>query len=233
MLQFGDARLFQARRASAERFGNAQLCRQFQHRLGPVAAEEMQPQPLGLECLHRRQSIGAHRVGKDEKAQQFCAFREAHRRGIRRNIRKINTHKRGVSEHECAAFDDARHTPARVSAKVLNGRQNQALGGVANALGEGMLRIPLQGRGQAQHIGPVIRKDAGLPQDRLAEGERAGLVEGDIRDGTQPLEGCGISHQQAVSGCGAQRRGQRYGRGESQRTGTGDDQHRDRGSPGQ
>ena len=68
---------------------------------------------------------------------------------------------------------------------------------------------------------------------RVAHGQRAGLVDHQRVDLLQPLQRLGVADQDAGGGAAADADHDRHRRGQAQRAGAGDDQHRDGGQQGE
>ena len=90
---------------------------------------------------------------------------------------------------------------------------------------EGMLAAALHRRGEAQDLGARARGRQDLGHARLAFRQRAGLVEGHDAGAVRGLERLRVLDQDAVARRDPGTDHDRRGRGEPERTGTGDHEH--------
>ena len=136
-----------------------------------------------------------------------------------------------ASQQQGAAFHHALHAASRQSLGVLHIRHGHLLRPrlLHDGVRQRVVAVLLQGGRQTQHIGGQYARGGLVRHQRgLAFGEGSGLVERYGCDGMRHLQRLGVLDQNAVARGHARARHDGRGRGQPQRTGAGNDQHRHR-----
>jgi hypothetical protein len=140
-------------------------------------------------------------------------------------------HQRRAAQHDPAPFHDAHDAAPSRRAEVgrLRERHVPGLGRPQDRVGQRMFAAALQAGGQPQQrrlVQTADRLDRG--HARPALGQRAGLVDHQGVDTSQPLERLGVTEQHAGVRAAANADHDRHRGRQPQGAGAGDDQHRDR-----
>ena len=205
----------------------------------PQAPVVQRPDRLGRRRLDR--------IGDGDDAGQPFVDGNEHRRlafglqrlGFGRQGRGVDAeigHHGGVAERDLPARHRAGNALAgdRLEAAGLTDRQAAFAGAADDGLGQRMLRAFFQAGGERQQF--VLRKAFGsddIGQPRPAFGQGAGLVDDQRIDRSEAFERGGFLDQHAGMRPAPGGGHDRHRRRQAERTGTGDDQHRDRRDDGE
>ncbi len=176
----------------------------------------MQIQPLGVQLPDKAHRGGADRICQTEDADEVLVLLQAHQGAFSVGPREVHAEEAGIAQAVGATPQGARDSAPRVGPEAFHRFHLLPLRGLTEALGQWVLGIPLQGSGQAHQVvlGPPA-EGVHFLQGRPPLGEGAGLVEGQVREVRQTLEGIGFPDQQSVPGGGAQGRGHGHGCGQA------------------
>ena len=213
--------------------------------LSPVSSTGRRPRPR-----RRRDRLGARRadgVGDDQQRPHLAVPGHGDRRAARRpararapprrrssRARPRSASRAGRPTTTRVAVDDALDAEALAVGEALGRRQRAELGAGrrGDRAGDRVLGAVLQRAREAQGLRRGRRRrPATTSTSAIAPvGDGAGLVEHDGVDAARRLEHLGAADEDPELGAAAGADQQRRRRGEAERAGAGDDQHRDRGA---
>jgi hypothetical protein len=206
----------------------------------------MTVRPAPAKGTDGRKACRLDRVGDRNQSGELTIHRQIHGRLA------VPTQRLGPFVAGCRRYTDGIH---HRSIAECNGttfhRRHDALAGYRFEVGGGptcgltlfgtgddglcqrMFGTPFQRGGQGQHVVFLeARHGDDIGQLRPAFGQRAGFVDHQRIDARHALQRLGILDQDAGLGAATRRRHDRHGRCQTQRAGTGDDQHRNRRDDG-
>ena len=221
--------------------GNAELARDGFGGCAVVAGEHDDSDSRIAQGADRRCGRRLDRVGDCQHASRLAVNRDEDRsrpfraqilRRLfeRRDVDRANLHHQQVADVYRPPVDDPGDALARRRIEVLHRRKRElSLGrGLDDRGGEWMLAALFEACGEPQKIVLANAAEGAQRHDfGLAFRQRARLVDHQRVDLLEPLQSLGVLDQNAGLSAPPDSDHDRHGRGEPERAGTGDDQHRD------